>query len=321
MDEARAERAVLPCPSHEVDPYREIAPHLDVTSARARAMHALVAGAARVVVASAAALRPRVSAPERIRLAAVEIRSGAEFDPLLLLDRLVEAGFTREDPVDQHGEFGNRGGVVDVFPPGDLHPIRIEFLGDTVESIRRYDPGSQRSIETVDSASIVPLRDVLPGEEGETPDRSSSLLAYAAQARARLLVVEGDEVERHGRAHAESLQASHADAQSRGRLVPEPDALAVPWDTIASGLAPATRFEQLDLDEASDGAAGRQHVACQVAARYHGRLADWVADLRRARERGEAVLFVAATPGRAERTLELLRESTTSWRSPSMRRR
>ena len=66
VDAAAAERAVLPFPSHEVDPYRGLAPHVGVTSARARALHALATGTARVVVASAAALLPRVSAPDRL---------------------------------------------------------------------------------------------------------------------------------------------------------------------------------------------------------------------------------------------------------------
>jgi transcription-repair coupling factor (superfamily II helicase) len=80
--------------------------------------------------------------------------------PLALADLLVEAGFTREDPVDEHGEFCVRGAIVDVFPAGAADPYRLEFLGDTIETIRKYDPSTQRSTGSVDHLSIVPLRDV-----------------------------------------------------------------------------------------------------------------------------------------------------------------
>ena len=80
-----------------------------------------------------------------------------DLDPVALGDLLADAGFTREDPVDEHGEFCVRGGIVDYFPAGADNPIRVEFVGDTVESIRGYDPATQRSIETLDQAAVVPL--------------------------------------------------------------------------------------------------------------------------------------------------------------------
>ena len=95
---------------------------------------------------------------------------------------------------------------------------------------------------------------------------------------------------------------------SAGGRCRAPDALHVPWDELAAALARGTRLEELGIGEDEPTPGGSRHVACQVGARYHGRIQDWVADIRRAREQGETVLFVAATPGRAERTLELLRE-------------
>lgn len=318
LSQAQSEAAVLPYPSHEVDPYRGIAPHLDVTSARARALDALASRAARVVVASAAALLPRTSAVERAASAAVELAPGIEIDPLALADRLVNAGFTREDPVDQHGEFCIRGGLVDVFPPGDAHPVRVEFVGDIVESLRRFDPGTQRSVETVSAARLVPLRDVLPAagpddggehEPGgpERLDRSGTTFDYVRHAGGRVLVVEADEVERQGASQEAAVRSSHAEAVQRGRTVPAPDEIVVPWELASSGLSTATRLEELDIS--GEGRSGsRHHVGTQVVSKFHGRLAEWVADIRRAREEGETVLFVAATAGRAERTTELLRE-------------
>src|SRR5262252_3039632 len=112
---AAIERAVLPFPSHEVDPYRGLEPHIGVTSVRARALHALASGTARVVIASAAAVLPRMTAAARLRQASIELRPGQDVAPTDLAELLVDAGFSREDPVDEHGEFAVRGGIVDIF--------------------------------------------------------------------------------------------------------------------------------------------------------------------------------------------------------------
>src|SRR5262249_38056844 len=146
LSEAAAERTILPFPSHEVDPYRGLAPHFGVASARARALHAMASGSARVIVASAAALLPRVGAPGRLLGAALDLRPGHEMAPTDLAELLVDAGFSREDPADEHGEFALRGGILDIFPAGEALPVRLEFVGDTIESLRTYDPGTQRSI-------------------------------------------------------------------------------------------------------------------------------------------------------------------------------
>ena len=152
LSDAEVERAVLPFPSHEVDPYRGLSPHFEVASARARAMHALTQGTARIVVTSAAGLMPRVSAPQHVTSTSLSIVPGQQISPIDLGDLLAAAGYTRQDPVDQSGEFCVRGGVVDFFPAGAAQPIRVEFVGDDVESIRHYDPETQRSTGEIDQA-------------------------------------------------------------------------------------------------------------------------------------------------------------------------
>nr|MDQ3421420.1 hypothetical protein [Acidobacteriota bacterium] len=146
LSDTDAERAVLPFPSHEVDPYRGLAPHMDIASARARALHALTAGTARIVIASAAGLLPRVSAPQHLQSTSLTLTPGQDISPTDLGDLLAAAGYTRQDPVDESGEFCVRGGVVDFYPAGAKGPVRLEFVGDTIESIRTYDPATQRSI-------------------------------------------------------------------------------------------------------------------------------------------------------------------------------
>ena len=126
-------------------------------------LHALAKrhGAA-VVVASAAALLTKVPEPAALLLSSCEIKPGVDLDPHELANTLVMGGYEAADPVDAHGEFGRRGGIFDVFPAGEELPIRIEFIGDSVESVRRFDPGTQRSVETLDRFGIVPVREAQP---------------------------------------------------------------------------------------------------------------------------------------------------------------
>ena len=306
-----AERAVLPFPSHEVDPYRGLAPHVGVTSVRARALHAIALGAARVVVASSAAVLPRVTTPASLLAASLSLAPGLDISPTDLAERLVDAGFTREDPADEHGEFAIRGGIADIFPAGDTHPVRLEFIGDTIETLRTYDPSTQRSIAPIDQVVIVPLRDVLQDNRGAT------VFDYLALANeSSVIVSERDEVDAHATKLIEQIQRSYEEARERTAdlkvrptsdvaqaLSPAlPTELFADWGTIERRFAHATSLAQLGLDE------GMHEVRCQPAVEINGRVADWVADIRRLRDEGASVLFVAATPGRAERTIELLRE-------------
>jgi transcription-repair coupling factor (superfamily II helicase) len=304
-----ADRAVLPFPSHEVDPYRGLAPHVGVTSARARALHATARGIARVVVASAASLLPRVSGPQRLLQASIDLRPGYEVSPTDLAELLVDAGFAREDPADEHGEFAVRGGILDVFPAGESQPVRLEFVGDTIESLRRYDASTQRSIETLDQVAVVPLRDVLGA------DRGATLFDYLAQARDhRTVVSERDEVDAQLVKLDEQIRHSYEEAVGRGEQVPAPGELLADWGGIEARLARATSLTYLDVDELSsvptdrEGRQGARHIRCQPTVELHGRVADWVSQIRQLRDEGDTTLFVAATPGRAERTIELLKE-------------
>src|SRR5438552_2373595 len=89
-----------------------------------------------------------------------DLKPGQDIGPADLADLLVDAGFSREDPVDEHGEFAVRGGILDVFPAGEVQPVRLEFIGDTIESMRRYDAATQRSVAAIDQLPAVPLSGV-----------------------------------------------------------------------------------------------------------------------------------------------------------------
>ncbi len=296
---ASLENTIRAFPSLQIDPYRNIAPHFGVASARAGALHALATGAARVLVASAASLLPRLSLPGNLEAAAIDLKPGLDLDPVALGDLLADAGFTREDPVDEHGEFCVRGGIVDFFPAGAENPIRVEFFGDTIESIRRYDSATQRSVGVLDQAPVVPLTE---------KSGSATIFDYLPAGRdLSLLVVEEEEVARQASKLMEQLRQSYADARTETPDAPAPEDLVVDWSEVADRLTAATRLEQLAIGEES--ADGRTlDVACQPAVEFRGRIQEWIAEVKRMRERGDTVLFVAGTEGRAERTAELLGE-------------
>ena len=321
LGEVDLDRGVLPFPSREVDPYRGIAPHMGILSARARALSALAGGRARVVVASAPAILPRLSAPERLLAAVVDLEVGGTSTPGDLADRLADAGFSHADPVETHGEFCGRGGVVDLFPAGDAYPVRVEFAGDSVESLRRFDPATQRSVATLDRVSAVPLRDQFepPGGGEWELDRGAVFHDYAERGGARFVVSEPVDTEESLRRSEQRLHASRNDAHERGDAAPPPGELEVPRDVAGGWLAEATTLAALAIDAAdpagapAEGAppappAPARHVACQPAAEFRGRLGDWIGEVRRGRERGDVQVFVAETSGRAERIVELLAE-------------
>lgn len=135
------------------------------TVARIRALEALNSRAGAWIVASieallAPTLSPKVYARSRRRL-----KLGEEVDRDEFLRDLVDLGFRREDRVTAPGEFSSRGGIVDVFPLQEPYPIRIEFFGDELETLRRFDPASQRSQEDVESLRL--------GLAWELPERGS----------------------------------------------------------------------------------------------------------------------------------------------------
>jgi transcription-repair coupling factor (superfamily II helicase) len=297
---------VLPYPSTQVDPYRGFQPHLKVASARARALHALASGTARVVVASAPALLTKVPDPASLLLSSCEIKPGVDLDPHELANTLVLGGYEPADPVDAHGEFGRRGGIFDVFPAGEELPIRIEFVGDTVESVRRFDPGTQRSVETLDRFGIVPVREAQPELLRGLAPLHANLFQFLRTRDAAVWLSEPTDLENHVKAAWEQVNTSYADAVERHRGGPEPRPpaeLLLTAEELQAELANATILEELAIDD--DGASSIA-VSSQPTATFHGRIPEWIEDVKTAQAEGDIVVFVAGSHGRAERTIELL---------------
>jgi transcription-repair coupling factor (superfamily II helicase) len=147
----------LALPSHDVTPFDGLSPHADVSEKRGIALWRLAHGSASVVVAPLAAALLKTAAPDFVRNLAWSIGIGDEFFLEDLEGGLASVGYLRHEPVEMAGQFSIRGGIFDVFSPESEAPVRIEMAGDEVESIREFDPETQKSLRPVRSAVILPV--------------------------------------------------------------------------------------------------------------------------------------------------------------------
>lgn len=136
--------------------------------AQIEALSALTRKEAASVIVSAEALVGRIPPPADFAAGVITIKSGQETSFEKLLQRLDDLAFERKEFVEGYGDFAVRGGILDVFPFAGEHPIRVEFWGDRVDSIREFDPLSQRSITELQEASLVGRLSPDAGGEGTT---------------------------------------------------------------------------------------------------------------------------------------------------------
>lgn len=117
------------------------------------------------VIAPVTAVAKLTESPERYMAGITRIALGDVMEPSDLREKLVSLGYTSAAVTESPGEFTSRGGILDVFPPALEHPLRIEFFGDEVDSIRFFDQDTQRSLENTQSAEIGPAAEFLPTDE------------------------------------------------------------------------------------------------------------------------------------------------------------
>ena len=166
---------VLLFPERDALPYERLAPDRETVRDRLNAVVALaeerpcvvVASALAeerpcVVVASALALAQRTLSPDDVTRAVLDLRPGQKLAMETFLRELGRLGYAMEPLVQESGEASRRGGIVDVFPPTERAPLRVEFFGDEIESIRTFSASTQRTSKAVDEARIVPAQELLP---------------------------------------------------------------------------------------------------------------------------------------------------------------
>ena len=156
----RNEDQILVLPASETDPYAGISPHAQTLEKRAVALWRLQQHRPELLLLTARALARRTVRPTAIAKAGVVLRRDQEHSPEELVDQLISTGYMREDPVKSIGEFSSRGGILDIWPPGQGLPVRIEFFGDTVDSLREFDPETQLSTGPIQRVEIPPMHEM-----------------------------------------------------------------------------------------------------------------------------------------------------------------
>ncbi len=144
-------------PPLDVLPHQRLQPHSEILEQRATGLWRIVTKRIGVSVAPVSSLLHRVANPNYYRQLVLTLKQNDEVPLDELAAHLRRIGYEAKEPVELTGEFSVRGGIVDIFPAEEDQPIRLEFFGDTIESIRRFDPATQRSVSRLAEARILPL--------------------------------------------------------------------------------------------------------------------------------------------------------------------
>ena len=155
--------ALFPC--LDTLPYDKIVPQIDVTAKRMRVLSQILSSDLRVVVSSSKAVQRKIIPKDILKDEQELIMFGEEISRDKLLNRLVSWGYSRVGIVEDPGDFAVRGNIIDIFIPSLSKPARIELFGDLVESIRLFDPLTQRSLDEIDEIVCFPVIDTIYNKE------------------------------------------------------------------------------------------------------------------------------------------------------------
>ena len=178
------ELETLAFPAWDCLPYDRSSPSLRSTSERLATLHALQrkADKPQLLVTTVNAALQRVLTPFRIRQLVARLAPGERIDRDRLASLLSANGYARTETVRDPGEFAVRGGLVDLYPSGEEQALRLDFFGDEIESVRRFDPASQRSIDRIDGFTLLPASETLLDEESIKRFRGSYRELFGATA-------------------------------------------------------------------------------------------------------------------------------------------
>jgi transcription-repair coupling factor (superfamily II helicase) len=157
---AGSDRTLLTLPDWEVLPYDLFSPHPDITSERLKTLYELPRIRNGFLVVAADTLLQRLAPIAYVQGRAFELKVGQTLGLEPFRERLVEAGYASVSQVTAPGEFAVRGSLLDVFPMGAESPLRVDLFDDEIEAIRRFDPETQRSLDSLDRIDLLPAREV-----------------------------------------------------------------------------------------------------------------------------------------------------------------
>src|ERR1700728_3807777 len=307
---------VLRLPAHDVLPFENLSPHPDIQEQRAKTLWKIATNEASIVVAPVEAAAMKLfPAPFYAGLAQI-LRRGEEVDVDTLLAHLSSIGYSRNDIVEMPGQFTRRGGILDVYSPEADRPVRFEFFGDEIESIRKFDPETQRCAAPLDEALLLPLTEtpvterllaavhtrlaaggvsVFPGWEffAGVSGAASSLMDLLP--RSLLFVDEPAMVKNQMDRWWNKIEQRHERA-SIGSLI-RPDDIYVRPEVLATPMAspPGVELDHLGaidvLDE--DNTLGEVAFHSRPTLRFHGSIPAFIEQVRQLVQQETRTLLVA----------------------------
>ncbi|HLW98383.1 MAG TPA: transcription-repair coupling factor [Candidatus Acidoferrales bacterium] len=305
---------VVILPALDALPWGALPPHPEILETRAMALWRFVSGQAQVLVAPVGSAMLRYHAPETYANLALTVEQHADL-PLEDLTRHLEStGYIRAEMAEMPGQYAFRGGIVDVFPPEAARPVRIELLGDTVESLREFDPDTQRSVNPILRVALPPLLETAHsspdsdfaadnGEGGHAHKRWGDLSLFELVPRPLVIVDEPAVLEEAAETFAKRI-AESADQNSRSELA---EAFVFNFADWRAELLCQQRLLLEHLALESPGTAAR-HMLSQPTQSYHGNVAAFMAESRSRISEGDRVIVSAATLGDLERLADLCHE-------------
>jgi transcription-repair coupling factor (superfamily II helicase) len=340
---------VIALPAYDVLPYENLSPHPEIQEARASALWKIATGGAGIVIAPLTATTMRLREPEHYANLARVLRRGDAINTDTLLEHLNTVGFTATDVVEMPGEYALRGGILDVYPPESDRPVRIEFFGDEVDSIRKFDPATQRSSIPMDEITLLPLTEtpvsedtltaiharlsghrltgadhtvkeavrsagvtVFPGWELYVPIAGVPQTVFDLMPEAAVLLDEPSVIE----SELDHWWARVTEAHERslvGNLARPEELFLAPkeWQQrIASRTA--AELEHLGITRSDDVL--QLSFLSQPTARFHGSIPAMLEEVQKLSAAGRRVLFAAASTGEVERLAEVFTEYNLPFR-------
>jgi len=319
-----AASSVATLPSFDRLPWESQSPHADILERRATTLFRLVDGQISLVIAPMAAALWRYQDPAAYLYLTKTLAKDTEIGHEELITHLGSVGYTRTEMAELPGQFAVRGGIIDVFSPEAPRPVRIELLGDTVESVREFDARTQRSIAPVVRTTLLPLTEwAVPASENGDPQGSvnwesapafgpsgelgTASLFELAESSLRPMVFL-DEPQTLGEAAQQHLAVATEIYERHGRAN-SPPAPHYFWseEQIAGALGKTSQIhlEQLAL---ARGSTPQFEIASRPSTRFHGDVVACMGDVKSQLAAGGRVFLTAASTGEIERFADICRE-------------
>lgn len=292
---------VFSVPFWELLPYDTIPPHPDIIHKKMSSYNALLNGTPGIYVIPVQSMMQRIISPELLIDAVTEIQTGMQIERDNLIAHMVKFGFEPSEVVTSRGFFSLRGGIIDVFSHGADAPVRIEFFGDTIESIRTFDPDTQRSVKLMDHSLIMPAK--------EFSSSQSSLLDYLPK-NGMTIFDEIAEVKKVASDYWKQIWETYGDLSEQRPGIPEPHQLYISAEDISDFFGRLTSgiiIEPLPAEDTLKVSVSTSSDIFLETRRSSSPLKAALEKLNMLRK-NFSVILVSPTEGQAERLRDVMEE-------------